>query len=148
MTVYLVCLRYVCCGWTIIFCWYIDTHTDISSYTGEWCVPMGWYIFLHDRPWKPPWINSISNQLDITIHIIASQLSSHCDVISNRLWHYQLGRKPNEWNTGSMCKDRRVIAVMSCKKWNNICMLVTNCLWAHSSDILVFISLAASQLGK
>ena len=41
--------------------------------------------FEHD--W--PWIQSISNELDITIHMIASQLSSHCDVISNRLWHHQ-----------------------------------------------------------
>ena len=40
---------------------------------------------LHDRPWLSPWRISISNELDITIHEIASQLSGHCDVISNRL---------------------------------------------------------------
>ena len=27
--------------------------------------------------------------LDITIHVSASQLSGHCDVISNRLWRHQ-----------------------------------------------------------
>ena len=31
--------------------------------------------------------------------------------------------------------------VMSCKKWNNVCTLVTNCLCTHSSVNLVFISL-------
>ena len=45
--------------------------------------------FLHDRPWISPWMKSISNVLDITIHVIASQLSGHCDVISNRLWRHQ-----------------------------------------------------------
>ena len=46
-----------------------------------------WY-FLHDRPWISPWMKSISNELDIIIHLIASQLSDHCDIISNRLWHH------------------------------------------------------------
>ena len=45
--------------------------------------------FLHDRPWISPWIKSISNELDIIIHVIASQLSGHCDVISSRLWRHQ-----------------------------------------------------------
>ena len=27
--------------------------------------------------------------LDITIHVIAPQLSSHCDVINNRMWRHQ-----------------------------------------------------------
>ena len=35
------------------------------------------------------WIKSISNELDITIHVIESQLSGHCDVISIRLWRHQ-----------------------------------------------------------
>ena len=38
--------------------------------------------FLHDPPWMRPWIKSISNELDITVHVIVSQLSRHCDVIS------------------------------------------------------------------
>ena len=45
--------------------------------------------FLHDRPWLSPWINSTSNELDITCHVFASQLSGHCDVIANRLWRNQ-----------------------------------------------------------
>ena len=45
--------------------------------------------FLHDRPWISPWIKSISNELDITCHVFASQLSGHCDVIADRLWRHQ-----------------------------------------------------------
>ena len=36
-----------------------------------------------------PWIKSISNESDITFQVLASQLSDHCDVISNRLWNNQ-----------------------------------------------------------
>ena len=45
--------------------------------------------FFHDRPWISAWIKSISNELDITFHVLASQLCGHCDVISNRLWRQQ-----------------------------------------------------------
>ena len=45
--------------------------------------------FLHDRSWISPWIKSISNELDIVIHVIASQLPGHCDVIGYRLWRHQ-----------------------------------------------------------
>ena len=41
--------------------------------------------FLHHWPGISPWIELISNKLDIIIHVIASQLPGHCDVISNRL---------------------------------------------------------------
>ena len=34
--------------------------------------------------------------------------------------------------------------VMLCKKWNNVCTLVTNCLCGHSRFIFVFISLTLS----
>ena len=47
------------------------------------------YIFIHDQSWKSPWMKSISNELDITFHVIASQLCGQCDVISNRLWRHQ-----------------------------------------------------------
>ena len=53
------------------------------------CITMGYDIFLPDLPWVSPWIKSISNTLDIIIHMIASQLSGHCDVIDNRLWRHQ-----------------------------------------------------------
>ena len=46
-------------------------------------------FFLHDRPWISPWIKSIFNKLDITCHVFASQLSSHCDLIACRLWRLQ-----------------------------------------------------------
>ena len=37
-----------------------------------------------------PWMKSISNKLNITIHVIAWCLSQvHCDLISNRLWCHQ-----------------------------------------------------------
>ena len=49
----------------------------------------GWVIFLHNRSWISPWIKSISNELDITCHVFASQLSGHCDVIANQLWRHQ-----------------------------------------------------------
>ena len=52
-------------------------------------IPMGHSTFLHDRPWISPWIKSISNDLYIIIHVITSQLSGHCDVLSNRLWRHQ-----------------------------------------------------------
>ena len=45
--------------------------------------------FSNDWPLITPWIKSISIKLDITPHVIASQLSGHCDVISNRLWRHQ-----------------------------------------------------------
>ena len=46
-------------------------------------------VFLHKRLWILPWIKSISNELDIIILVIASQLSDQCDTISNRLWRHQ-----------------------------------------------------------
>ena len=57
--------------------------------------------FLHDRPWISPWIKSISNELGITIHMIASELSRYCDVVNNGLW------RPRELDTGTICKDCR-----------------------------------------
>ena len=47
--------------------------------------------FLQDWLWISPWIKSTLNELDITFHILTSQLSGHvialciCDVISSRL---------------------------------------------------------------
>ena len=58
--------------------------------------------FLHDRPWISPWIKSISNELYITCHVFASQLSGHCDVIANRLWRHQQNVKRARHGTGIM----------------------------------------------
>ena len=95
---------------------------------------------------------SISNELDITCHVFASQLSGHCDVIANRLWRHQQNVKRVS-ETWGWCVKILIFSViygfvMSCKKYNNVCTLVTNCLCAHSNVILVFISLVAAQLGK
>ena len=59
-------------------------------------------VFLHDRPWISQRIKSISNELDITIHVIASQLFGHCDVISNRLWRHQ---QTENWASGHRPQD-------------------------------------------
>ena len=60
-------------------------------------------ISLHTQLWISLWIKSISNESDIIIHVIASKLSGHCDVISSR---FNFEFKPNEWDTGSMCEGR------------------------------------------
>ena len=97
--------------------------------------------FLHDRPWISPWIKPIFNELDITCHVFASQLSGHCDVIANRLWRHQQNVKRASETRGWHANILVFIVidgfVMSCKKWNNVCTTVTNCLCAHSSVILV-----------
>ena len=45
--------------------------------------------FLYDRLCISPWIKSISNNLNIIIHVIALQLLGYCDVFKNWLWHHQ-----------------------------------------------------------
>ena len=98
-------------------------------------------VLLHTRPWIWPWIKSISNELEFTIHVIASQLSRYCDVISNRLLRHQQ-KKDHVSETRRQCVKLIVfiviyIFVMSCKKYNNVCSLMTNCFCAHSSVIIV-----------
>ena len=86
-------------------------------------------IFLHNRPWISPWIKSISNELDITIHVITSHLFRYYDVISNRLWRHQQ-QKDRASETRGRCLYIVVfiviyVFVMSCKKQNNVCTLAT-----------------------
>ena len=64
-------------------------------------------IFLHDRRWISPWIKSISNALDITCHVFASQFSGHCDVIANRLWRHQQNVGRVSEHPEMMCEDPR-----------------------------------------
>ena len=90
-----------------------------------------WYVyFLHDRLWISPWIKSIFNELDITIHVIASQLSGHCDAISNQLWRHQQNENRARETRGRCVKHVLFIViygfVMSYKKQNNVCTLATN----------------------
>ena len=84
--------------------------------------------------------------------MIASQLSRYCDIISNRLWRHQLNENRAR-KTRGRCVNIVVFIVfcgftMSCKKWNNVYTLVTNCFCVHSSDILVLISLELSNSGN
>ena len=63
---------------------------------------------------------SISNELDITFHMLAPQFSGHCDVINNRLWrHLQIINRASE--TRGRCMKIVVFVVsfgfvISCKK--------------------------------
>ena len=85
-----------------------------------WILTMRNIRFLHDRSWISPWIKSISNELDITIHMIASQLSGHCDIISNRLWRHKHNENRASETRGRCVKIVIFIViygfVMSCKK--------------------------------
>ena len=125
----------------------LDIHTNWNT------VPVhGYPSFLHDQRWISPWIKPISNELDITCHVFGSQLAGHCDVITNRLWrHQQNVKRASEtrgWHATILVFSVIDGFVMLCKKKNNVCTLVTNCLCAHLSVILVFISLVAAQLWK
>ena len=75
------------------------------------------------------WMKSTSNELDITIHVIASQLYGHCDIISNRLWCHQ---QNENWASETQGRCVKIVVsivsygfVMSCKKWNNVYTRVT-----------------------
>ena len=64
--------------------------------------------FWHDRLWISPWMKLIYNELDITFHVLVSQLSRH--IIA--LWRHQqyiisssTERKHSEWDTKLMCQD-------------------------------------------
>ena len=76
-------------SWKYIFAHCVIILVFISLVAAQW--NRKWLLwvfcngcFLHDRPWISLWIKSIYSELDIAIHVIASQLSGHCDVISNR----------------------------------------------------------------
>ena len=66
--------------------------------------------FLHDRPWISLWIKSIPNELDITIHVIASQLSRYCDIISNRLWRHQ---QNEDWASETQGRCVKIVILSS-----------------------------------
>ena len=84
--------------------------------------PSTYLYFLHDRPWISPWIKSISNELDITCHVFASQLSGHCDVIANRLWRHQQNVKLASETRGWYVKILVLASFMDslCRKRNKI----------------------------
>ena len=101
-----------------------------SMWTG-----LGKVVFLHDRSRKSPWIKSISNELDITVHVIASQLSGHCDIISNRLWRHQ--QRESVRHGDDVNRPLFLPSFM-----NSLCRV------RNKIGILVSISLVPSQLGK
>ena len=103
--------------------------------------------FLHDWPWISPWIKSISNELDITCHVFASQLSGHCDIIANRLWrHRQNIRRTSEplgWCVkilvlasfmGSLCRVRNKI--MYVLLWRTVYVLTRVLFWCLFPSLL------------
>ena len=73
--------------------------------------------FLHDWPWISPWIKSISDELDLTCHVLASLLYGHCEVIADRLWrHRQNVMRASQ--TQGLCVKILIIDgfIMSCKE--------------------------------
>ena len=68
---------------------YVWSYDGDDIFYMDYILSLPFVSFLHDRPWISPWIKTIFNELNITIHVIASQLFDHCDVISSRLWRHQ-----------------------------------------------------------
>ena len=89
---------------------------------------VGYNYFLHDRPGISPWIKSISNELNITIHVIASQLSDYCDVINNRLWRHQQNVDPVSEARGRCVKIVVFIIILSslCRVKNKIMYVLSS----------------------
>ena len=77
-------------------------------------------VFLHDRSWISSRIKSISNELDIIIHVITSLLCCYCGVISNQLWRHQQNEDRASETRGRCVNIAAFIViygcVMSCKK--------------------------------
>ena len=104
-------------------------------------------LFLHDRPWISPWIKSISNELDIAIHVIASQLSGQCDVIGNRLWRHQLNEN---WVSETRKRCVKIVVLSSfmdsfcCVRnkimyvllWRTVCALTRVLFWCLFPELL------------
>ena len=61
--------------------------------------------------------------------MIASRLSGHCNVISNRLWRHQQYVN-NKWHTGWMCEDRHFILTYG---YVVMCKIMTNCFWHNEA---------------
>ena len=103
--------------------------------------------FLHDRPWISPWIKSISNELDITCHVFASQSSGHCDAIADRLWRHQRnGMRASETRglwvkilvlasfVDSLCRVRNKIVYILL--WRTVCALTRVLIWCLFPSLL------------
>ena len=97
-------------------------------------------LFLHDWTWISLWIKSISNELEITCHVLSSQLSGHCDIIANQLWRHQQSVKRASETRGwcvkilvlkpfmdSLCHVRNKI--MSVHLWRTVYALTWVLFW-------------------
>ena len=109
----------LCCTVFLEFLKFLAMFLFACSYENT-SIPTTNFFFLHDRLWISPWIKSISNELDVIIHVIASQLSPYCDVINNRLWRHHRNVTPASDAWGRCVKIVVFIVifivVMSCKK--------------------------------
>ena len=65
-------------------------------------------IFLYDQSWISPWIKSISNELNITIHV---------NVISNRLWRHQQNENRTRETRGRCVKIVVFIVIFGFVMW-------------------------------
>ena len=61
--------------WHKMACLRLNKGSSVVSYRDLYLVLCYFLFFLHDRPWISPSIKSISNELDITRHVFASQWS-------------------------------------------------------------------------
>ena len=77
---------------------------------------------------------------------LASQLSGHCDVTSNRLWCHRLNVNQTSQKRGSLYEDRRLIVIyrfhtatcfLYCK-WHNVMMVPLSLThWGRATHICV-----------
>ena len=120
--------------WSYIFL--ALTHWNIHNRHPLVIRRMRYEVFLHDQPCK----SLICSKLDISIQVIALQLSCYCDVISNRLWRHQQNKDQASETRGQCVKIFVFIiiyvVVITCKKYDNVCTLVMNCFCAHLTAIL------------
>ena len=98
-----------CCDPRFLYFYYIGWNFIVIKVGALWCIWCWWalvdFIYsLHDQLWISQGIKSISNNSDITIHVIELQFS---------LWRHQQSivtssakRKLSKWDTETMCKDR------------------------------------------
>ena len=127
-------------GWQHSWLWQLPGRSVLYS-------PSYNRAFLHDRPRISPWIKSISNELDITYHVFASQLSGHCDVIANQLWrhHQNIKRASETWGwcvkilvlasfMDSLCRVRNKI--MYVLLWRTVYALTRVLFWCLFPSLL------------
>ena len=111
-------------------------------------MPYG-FALLHERPWISPWIKSMSDKLDITIRVIASQLSGHSDVISNRFGRDQQNKNWASETWGRHTKNHRFFPSfmdslchirnerMYVLEWRTVPTLTWDLFWCLFSSLLL-----------